>query len=241
MDQESDSSDDEDEDEERDIIMKEATDIPYLNKPSVSPVIRARLELLYDSDRVNNLLFRFMQLATRVPNNSEAIQSISSFFNTLMLRWPMKKDTILNTLLYKSANTHHLLQLLWNSWSVSKEATLFKNDHSIMNNLSEAVKSITESEKSWSILFLLCEVYTRLLLTISDDEFLEKNTTHTHANPLEITQVIELSKQLKSISFVMFWRANSMDLTQSIGLTGIQLNQFRTTITHLLQQIHMRE
>ncbi|KAI9334179.1 hypothetical protein BD770DRAFT_402519 [Pilaira anomala] len=241
MDQESDSSDDEDEDEERDITMKEATDIPYLNKPSVSPVIRARLELLYDSDRVNNLLSRFMQLATRVANNSEAIQSISSFFNTLMLRWPMKKDTILNTLLYKSSNTHHLLQLLWNSWSVSKEATLFKNDQSIMNNLSEAVKSITESEKSWSILFLLCEVYTRLLLTISDDEFLEKNTTHTHANPLEINQVVELSKQLKSISFVMFWRANSMDLTQSIGLTGIQLNQFRTTITHLLQQIHMRD
>lgn len=89
-------------------------------------------------------------------------------------------------------------------------------------------------------MFLLCEVYTRLLLTIGDDEFLEKNTT-SHANPLELKQVIELSRQLKSISFVMFWRANSMDLTQYIGLTGIQLNQFRTTITHLLQQIHMRE
>ncbi|GAA5813710.1 hypothetical protein MFLAVUS_007197 [Mucor flavus] len=237
MDQESDVSDDED----GDTIMKEPIFKPATTESSVSPMIRARLELLYDSDRVNNLLYRFMQLASRVTNNTEAIQSISSFFNTLMLRWPTKKDTILNTLLYKSINTHHFLQLLWNSWSGSKEAELFKNDQSIMANLSGAVKYITVSEKSWPVLFLLCEVYTRLLLTIGDDEFLEKNTTVAHANPLELKQVIELSRQLKSISFVMFWRANSMDLTQYIGLTGIQLNQFRTTLTHLLQQIHMRD
>jgi ubiquitin-protein ligase E3 C len=89
-------------------------------------------------------------------------------------------------------------------------------------------------------LYLLCEVYARLLLTIGDDEFLEKNIT-VHSNPLELKQVVELSTQLKNISFVMFWRANTMDLTQNIGLTGIQLNQFRTSVTHLLQHIHMRE
>jgi ubiquitin-protein ligase E3 C len=145
---ESDSSDD-DEDEDRDIVMKEAA-TPVISPTQsnskvvvVPPMIRARLELLYDSERVNTLLYRFMHLATSVTNSSEAIQSISSFFNTLMLRWPMKKDTILNTLLYKSANTHLLLQILWNSWSTSYEAVLFKNDKNIMDNLSEAVKSIT--------------------------------------------------------------------------------------------------
>lgn len=93
--------------------------------------------------------------------------------------------------------------------------------------------------ESWSVLFLLCEVYTRLLLTIGDEEFLEKSTVHS--NPLRLKQVIELSTQLKNISFVLFWRANSMDFTQPIGLTGIQLSQLRTSVTHLLQQIHMRE
>lgn len=78
-------------------------------------------------------------------------------------------------------------------------------------------------------------------MTIGDDEFLEKKNATVHTNPLELKQVIELSKQLKNISFVMFWRANSMDLTQHIGLTGIQLSQLRTSVTHLLQQIHMRE
>lgn len=154
MDQESDASDDED----GDTIMKEQTFEPATTESSVSPMIRARLELLYDSDRVNNLLYRFMQLASRVTNNTEAIQSISSFFNTLMLRWPTKKDTILNTLLYKSINTHHFLQLLWNSWSGSKEAELFKNDQSIMANLSGAVKSITGN-----IVILYFFLYTKQL------------------------------------------------------------------------------
>lgn len=164
MDQESDSSDD-DEDGDRDIIMKEATYVSptITSKTAVPPMIRARLELLYDSVRVNNLLYRFMKLATSVTNSSEAIQSISSFFNTLMLRWPMKKDTILNTLLYKSSNTHHLLQILWNSWSKSNEAVLFKNEESITDSLYEAVKSITGTyHYGYNILFILIAKFNRL-------------------------------------------------------------------------------
>ncbi|KAG2200529.1 hypothetical protein INT47_012315 [Mucor saturninus] len=241
MDVEDDSSSDDEED--NDIIMKEAVQVPGESQDEILPGIRARLELLYDSERVNHLLYRFMKLATS--GNGEVIQSISSFFNTLMLRWPMKKDTILNTLLYKASNTHHLLQILWHAWSDSDESILFKEDQSIIRHLSEAVKSITDSKKtcfeSWSVLFLLCEVYTRLLLTLGDEEFLEKNPSTVHSNPLGLAQVMELGTQLKNISFVMFWRANSMDLTQPIGFTGIQLTQLRTSVTHLLQQIHMRD
>ena len=232
-----DSSDEEDEDEDRDVVMKEATSTTPIT--IVSPLIRSRLETLYDSERVNHLLYQFMQIGT----SSDAIQSVSSFFNTLMLRWPMKKDAILNTLLYKSTNTHNLLQILWQSWSASTEAAFFNDDDNMMAHLVDAVKYISDSKKarfeSWSVLFLLCEVYARSLLTLGDDEFLDKNASHT--NPLELNQIIALSRQLKNISFVMFWRANSMDLTQHIGLTGIQLNQLRSSVTHLLQQIHMRE
>ncbi|CAO3619946.1 unnamed protein product [Mucor fragilis] len=233
------SSDEEEEDEDRDTVMKEATASSTTTTTHVSPLIRSRLETLYDSERVNRLLYQFMQIGT----NSDAIQSVSSFFNTLMLRWPMKKDAILHTLLYKSSNTHNLLQILWQSWSASTEAAFFNDDGNMMAHLADAVKYISDSKKarvdSWSVLFLLCEVYARSLLTLGDDEFLDKKATHS--NPLELNQVIDLGRQLKNISFVMFWRANSMDLTQYIGLTGIQLNQLRSSVTHLLQQIHMRD
>lgn len=246
--EDSDSSDDdatpeEEQREGEDVVMKEA-------KSPVNPAIRARLEQLYDSVRINNLLSRLMKLGTTSVgennnNNNEVIQAITGLFNTLMLKLPAKKDIILNSFLYKSSNTKHLLKILWNTWSASKEAALFKNDKDIMKNLSEATVSLTAGGnsgafESLSILHLLCEVYSRLLLTIGDDEFLEKNTT-VHANPLDLKQVVELSTQLKNISFVMFWRANMMDLTQYIGLTGIQLSQLRSSVTHLLQHIHMRD
>ncbi|KAL7326000.1 ubiquitin-protein ligase (E3) [Mucor circinelloides] len=239
IDMDMESSDEEDEDEERDVTMKEATTSSIATTASVSPMIRTRLETLYDSERINHLLYQFMHIGT----NSDAIQSVSSFFNTLMLRWPMKKDAILHTLLYKSSNTHNLLQLLWQSWSASTEAAFFNNDGNMMAHLADAVKYVSDSKKasceSWSVLFLLCEVYARSLLTLGDDEFLDKKATH--ANPLQLNQVIDLGRQLKNISFVMFWRANSMDLSQPIGFTGIQLNQLRSSVTHLLQQIHMRD
>jgi ubiquitin-protein ligase E3 C len=111
---------------------------------NVSPLIRSRLEKLYDSVRINNLLSRLMQLGTSsATDNGQVIQSISSFFNTLMLKLPGKKDIILNNFLYKSSNTKHLLKILWNTWSESNEAKLFKNNQDIMSNLSEATKSIT--------------------------------------------------------------------------------------------------
>lgn len=111
---------------------------------AVSPAIRARLEQLYDSTRINNVLSRLMQLGiSTASNNNQVIQSITGLFNTLMLKLPAKKDIILNSFLYKSSNTQHLLKILWNTWSASNEAALFKNDRDIMKNLSEATNSLT--------------------------------------------------------------------------------------------------
>ncbi|KAI7903093.1 uncharacterized protein BX663DRAFT_536455 [Cokeromyces recurvatus] len=236
MNQESDLSD-----EEEDIEMEEVSNTSLV--PSVSPLIKERLESIYDSKRIRHLLYQFMQLVITHKENDIMIESISSFFNTLILRWPTKKDTILNTLLYKSLSNAQdlLLPILWSSWSKSLEAQLFNDDCHIISRLSEATQFLlTNSKGCWSILYLLCEVYGRLLLTMADDEFLDKGSSHIR-NPLELTQVVDLSRQLKTISFVMFWRANSMDLTKMVGLTSISLNQLRSTVTHLLQHIHMRD
>ncbi|KAI8083325.1 uncharacterized protein B0P05DRAFT_51125 [Gilbertella persicaria] len=218
-----DSSDDDDDNDDDDVVMQEA------KQPSlvISPLILARLESLYASDRIHELLYSFIQ------QQQSDIESIASFFNTLMLRWPSKKDSILNTLLYKSRQktTQPLIHVLWESWSTT--AMVFNEEH-IMLHLDTAVKSLMDGNQ-WSILYLLCEVYARLLLTMGDDEFFSTK------NPLELNQVVGLSRQLKHIAFIMFWRANTMDLTQTIGMTGIQLSQLRSSVTHLLQQIHMRE
>ncbi|KAI8970934.1 hypothetical protein BDB01DRAFT_812998 [Pilobolus umbonatus] len=228
-----------DESEKEDVEMEE---IPVRQ---VSPIIKERLEAFYDKKKMYNLLYRFNEAIKITADRNDMVKSVASLFNTIMIRWPSKKDLILNTLLYKSSMTRDLLQLLWEIWNKSEEALLF-NEYHMMHRLTEAAGSITDpkvSSASYPVLFLLCEIYTRVLLTISDDEFLEKREffSSTYTNPLQLNQVIQLGQQLKNMSFTLFWQANDIDLNRCIPSTSIQISHFRSTITHLLQQIHLRD
>lgn len=129
MDTDSDSDDD-----QEDIVMTETI------HSNVPPRLRERLELLYETERINAILSKCIQLTTL---GTDVIRYLSSFINTLLLRWPSKKGTILNTLSYKSSTLHHLIDTLWQSWSVSKEAQLFGQEQSIMHRLNEAESLLT--------------------------------------------------------------------------------------------------
>ncbi|RCI03085.1 hypothetical protein CU098_001743, partial [Rhizopus stolonifer] len=224
-------TDSDSDDDQEDIVMTETI------HSNVPPRLRERLELLYETERINAILSKCIQLTTL---GTDVIRYLSSFINTLLLRWPSKKGTILNTLSYKSSTLHHLIDTLWQSWSVSKEAQLFGQEQSIMHRLNEAESLLTDADstESWSILYLLCEIHARILLTITDNEFLNDSSKH---HPFSLKQIIQSSRELKNISFVMFWRASNLELTQEISHSGIQLSQLRTSVTHLLQQIHMRD
>ncbi|KAF7730412.1 hypothetical protein EC973_002218 [Apophysomyces ossiformis] len=184
-------------------------------------LIRERLEALYNSEKLNNLVHRFMRIARSTDQEPmKIVGPMTNLLNTLMIRFSGKNDSILNILLYHrwSSSSHemtgtYLTQILWLSW------------YSAM-------------AENWSTLYLLCEMYTRLLLTIGDDEFFGKSNSN---NQLELDQVISLSRHLKNISFILFWRASMFKLDNMLGLTGITIRQLRTTVTNLLQQIHMRD
>ncbi|KAI9312726.1 hypothetical protein BX666DRAFT_2020906 [Dichotomocladium elegans] len=47
--------------------------------------------------------------------------------------------------------------------------------------------------------------------------------------------MIAFSRQLKNLSFVLFWRASEIDLEAPLGLTGIRLSHLRSTVTQLRQ------
>jgi ubiquitin-protein ligase E3 C len=161
--------------------------------PVLSEEIKACLATLYSPDKISHLLHQFAQQATLHANDLNVVGSISSFFNTLMLRWPAKKEQVLNTILYKSKE-YRLIPLLYQAWSSTNEARLFNGD-AINSQLIPAVASFSQSPNSWSILYLLNELYTRFLLTLADMEFLDK--TANNMNHLPLSQVIDLSRQLK--------------------------------------------
>ncbi|KAI9264431.1 hypothetical protein BY458DRAFT_556842 [Sporodiniella umbellata] len=199
--------------------------------------LRERLDLLFETEKVNDILSKCMSLSAP---SVDIVRSLSSFINTVLLRWPLKKSTILNTLSYKTSTFHNLLHTLWKSWSRSQEARFFDKNESVLSRTNDAEQLLINPgpNECWSILYLLCEMNARILLTITDTEFFSTESKHY---PFSQAEIIQLSLQLKNISFVMFWRAANMSLSHKIGNSGIQLSQLRSTVTHLLQQIHERD
>lgn len=52
----------------------------------------------------------------------------------------------------------------------------------------------TDNPDIWCILYLLCELYMRLLLTIGDDEFFDKKNTNKQ---LSLSDIVTFSNHLK--------------------------------------------
>ncbi|KAI7850325.1 hypothetical protein BDC45DRAFT_246620 [Circinella umbellata] len=216
----SDESDDDDYQNNQDTIM---TDV-HVQHEQVDPRIKERLEALYDPHHIDLLVRHFINLAAPTTTTEQSfvssstttdtidIQEISGdmtcLFNTLINQWPSKKDSILNTLLYhrwwsgpKNKSTAiHLAQFFWKAWSNHTYATIiFNDDDRIVDRLSEAIRSLTNNggggSKIWATLYLLCEMYARLLLTIGDDEFFDKKSLSN--NQLTLQQTIQFSRHLK--------------------------------------------
>ncbi|CAO3643333.1 unnamed protein product [Cunninghamella blakesleeana] len=236
--------------------------IQFNSSNDINNQIKNKLTVLFNNENLGRLLHQFVNMSfeqsthkqqgQQIENQSNiyssAIGSMANLINTLLIRWPSKKDTILNTLLYSyhdqtktTKNDQSLLQVLWVSWLVRNECGIFdESKANIMNHLTEAADTILDlnTVDSWSILYLICDMYTRLLFTIGDDEFYDKSTNH---NQLALDQVVKLSGYLKNISFILFWCANKLDVNITLGTNGIKIGQLRHTVTTLLQQIHMRD
>ncbi|CDS05598.1 hypothetical protein LRAMOSA08126 [Lichtheimia ramosa] len=233
--------------ENEDVVMTEVSRAQQQQR-YVDPLVRERLKMLYDKGNVDALVKRFIDLAQTSGGVNQALAGrLAGLFDMLMTRWPLQKDPILNALLYhrwwvdgQRTEAVDLAQVFWKAWSTHEYAAVFDNDDTIMNRLSEAVSCIMDSKSPdiWAILYLLCEMYTKLLLTIGDDEFFDDNAPSSH---LKLDQIVALSRQLKNISFVLFWRAGSVDVEKTLGLSGIRISQLRSTVTQLLRQIHTRD
>ncbi|KAL0097797.1 hypothetical protein J3Q64DRAFT_1073333 [Phycomyces blakesleeanus] len=240
-----DSDSDDSDEEQEDTVMSEVLE------PSarLDPMIQARLESLYTTEKINTLVQRCINLSVTENNGSKINQFIgpmATLFTSLMISWPSKKDDLLGTFLYNrwgpevnKPGSIHLTQLLWQAWSNTECVTMF-DGHQSVNDISKKIPALSDPKyaDSWSILYLLCEIYTRILFTIGDDEFFDKSLLN---NQLRIDQVIQLSGQLKAIAFLLFWKSGSIDMEQYIDLTSIQLGQLGITVVNLLQQIHIRD
>ncbi|KAI7863834.1 hypothetical protein BDF14DRAFT_1733311 [Spinellus fusiger] len=237
-----DSDSDADEELPQDVVMEESTP-----KRTLTPLVQERLESLYTTDKINALVQRCIQLATQSQDTPTPLfmAPMASLFNSLIVCWPRKKEGLLSTFLYHrwehepTKHSSHLAQIVWQAWLETENASVLSGQQTVdqMEDVMHTFSDLGLSE-NWSMIYLLCELYTRVLLTIGDDEFFHASSPN---HQLQLNQVVQLSGQLKVIAFLLFWKAGTLDMQRALGLTGIQLIQLRSTVTKLLQQIHSRD
>ncbi|CAG8446325.1 9918_t:CDS:10 [Funneliformis caledonium] len=190
--------------------------------PKVDPRILKWISRLFDKEH----LASFFALVA-----SSAIFGVSNFFITLMIRWPSKKVVLLNNMIY---GKRPVVSLLWGAFENTELAQLLTNNKSNSNTMTDPTFS-----EQWGLFALLCEVYSRVLFTMGDDEFFDERK-----NPLRLSEIIKMSTCMKHVGFLIYWnRNNSPPLKMDVRIESscIDLYYLRDIVTKLLRQIHARD
>ncbi|KAI9355105.1 hypothetical protein DFJ73DRAFT_826193 [Zopfochytrium polystomum] len=149
--------------------------------------------------------------------------TVASYFNLVFRWWPSRKSAVLKILLYQ-VNSPLLLDgveylrgtLLWASSESrnSAEWTTLLNDSS--------------NEQSWSMLAFLSELFSRLHLSMGDDEFFGSK------NAAMIPHLVKLSAIGRNACFVLVW---SRQFEKEVG----QNRNFTSTIVSFIEQLYARD
>lgn len=137
--------------------------IEFNSSNDINKQIKHKLTVLFNNENLGKLLHQFVDMTFErytqqqqtenqsINTYSSAVGSMANLIITLLIRWPSKKDTILNTLLYSyhdqtnvtTKNDQSLLQILWVSWLVSNKCGIFDESKvNIMDHLTEAVDTV---------------------------------------------------------------------------------------------------
>ncbi|ORY96535.1 hypothetical protein BCR43DRAFT_279390 [Syncephalastrum racemosum] len=141
----------------RDVVMADASALP-----PPDPKIAQRLESLYDATKISSIVRSFMHRATESMQTETVVASLAHLLNSLMIRWPSKKDDLLNHLLYHrwwtGSGTEapvQLPQVLWETWLASPCASVFDKDDKLMGSLDAALRTVTAMARPG-----LCSIYS---------------------------------------------------------------------------------
>ncbi|RKP05023.1 hypothetical protein THASP1DRAFT_33153, partial [Thamnocephalis sphaerospora] len=141
------------------------------------------------------------------------------------------RDELLAALLTREAD----LPLMERCWHHVCKSSLAKElqSHRFPASLLLAPQNLGER----MALLLLCELYGRSLVTLSDTEF------YGLENPLPLKDVIKLSLLLRNVVFVLIWQGPTLyESAEGRDTEGREfLQQLHTVSVKLIQQLHARD
>jgi len=188
---------------------------------------------------------------------------------SIIYLWPASKEIILNTLIYmtpsvgpssRSANQNGgFIKELWRLSVRPGKISVSLRDRKSGGSPQGVLTTLKDPKLAgqWEDLMLLCELYSRYLLTLGDEEFFDDEAQvastvsfqraktaviSTSRNPLTTDEVITLAGLLRNLAFGLYWTEGQADIKKGrvVG-TYVSLEYLRALATRLLQQIYIRD
>jgi len=225
--------DDEDEDEgagdmDSDILMKD--EIEQRDISFYAP-FDARTKQLIDELVTRRQIAAFVASASK-----ETAAEVANCLIAILQAFPTRRDSILMDLILiiTTDNQSERKDIIGVLWARVKQGQLFLAAKDKKIELSQLHNSVYDPD--WPALVVLVYLYSRLLLTMIDDEFFDSTKSVINLDDVRV-----LSKFLCHIVFSMWWTDRQFDQNRSMGDTGVTFNQFRAIVTQCLIKIYLRD
>jgi ubiquitin-protein ligase E3 C len=217
-------------------------------KEPLPPFVKEQIQSLVQQRSISSLL-----ASTKSTDGN--VQVLAAFALTLLLVFPARRTDMRFWLCV--ANTADDVPAVKYVWSAMKRCTLFDIIKADANNAVNKLKyppringmSAQDVEDQWNLVFLFLEMYSFILVTADDHEFLQGR-----GRQLPLDEVKELTVFLKNLSFAMHWWIGEImgeDKTKDNGgevffqtlETGRawELGYFRNVVTDVLKALYTRE
>ncbi|UZJ57310.1 hypothetical protein CBS101457_006630 [Exobasidium rhododendri] len=262
------------------MLMIDAVDEDGVPPPSPSHSSKARtvldattltrLQILPSQDHISSLL----TASAKYPNSTR--EALCAFLASTLQSWDaVTRDQILACITYRHSSTARtlpnvkinggvathsiegLVRELWRGWI--RGSPLAKSLSTEVLQGRRALISILDDERfkrAWPCLVVLCQLYSRALLTIGDDEFYPtevafgstaSSAPSASRNPLSLDEIVALSGLLRNLAFSLYWYEgtggvlNDLSKNSVVGIKTMDLMSLRDVLTRLLQQLHHRD
>ncbi|WAR60281.1 hypothetical protein PtB15_9B218 [Puccinia triticina] len=251
--------------DEEDIEMAEPSDtnLTATVVNSISPKTLQWLSVLVQSEHLSQLC----SMSARYSSTCQP--QLCRLMVSIIYLWPTSKETILNTLIYmtpstgpssRSANqSGGFIKELWRLSVRPGKISVSLRDRKSGGSPQGVLTTLKDPKLAgqWEDLILLCELYSRYLMTLGDEEFFDDeaevastrsfqraktSVISTSRNPLMTDEVVTLAGLLRNLAFGLYWTEGQADIKKGCVVgTHVSLEYLRTLATRLLQQIYIRD
>lgn len=173
-----------------------------------------------------------IRAVARASVGGSAINQLASLLCALFRLWPSKKSDVIRVLRFQIDDgsgassgggwfESKVLEQLKSSELWSKAESRYMNDWlGLLNDQSK--------ETDWIVLTLICELLSRVYMSIGDDEFFGPR------NPVAIPDLVALSSIIRNACFALFWHDQSK---KRVGGSS----SFTQIVAKLLEQLYLRD